>query len=87
MKQLLTCAAAICLVAVRAGSVAAVAQETKASTTRQGAAEATKSGIADGASSPNEMGNRRPLYRLRKSDVIEIKFNCSSEFEQTRSFS
>jgi polysaccharide export outer membrane protein len=29
------------------------------------------------------MGNRRPLYRLRKSDVIEIKFNFASEFDQT----
>jgi len=29
------------------------------------------------------MGNRRPLYRLRKSDVLEIKFNFTSEFDQT----
>ena len=29
------------------------------------------------------MGNRRPLYRLRKSDVIEIKLNFASEFNQT----
>jgi polysaccharide export outer membrane protein len=64
--------------------VAAVAQEqTKVTSTSQGAAEATKSGIVDGASSPDEMGNRRPLYRLRKSDVIEIKFNFASEFDQT----
>jgi polysaccharide biosynthesis/export protein len=83
MKQLLTCAAALCFVAAQAGSVAAAAQEqTKASSTSQGAAEATKSGKADGASSPDEMGNRRPLYRLRKSDVIEIKFNFASEYDQ-----
>ena len=64
--------------------MAAVAQEqAKAATASPGAAEATKSGIADGASSPDEMGNRRPLYRLRKSDVIEIKFNFASEFDQT----
>ncbi len=31
------------------------------------------------------MGNRRPLYRLQKSDVIEIKFNFSPEFDQTMS--
>ena len=31
------------------------------------------------------MGNRRPLYRLRKSDVIDIKFNFASEFDQTLS--
>jgi polysaccharide export outer membrane protein len=87
MKRLLTCAVfMLCWFAVQAGSVAAVAQEqTKATSTSQGAAEATKSGIAGGASSPDEMGNRRPLYRLRKSDVIEIKFNFASEFDQTLS--
>lgn len=86
MKQLLICAAVLLGFAAQAGSVAAVAQgQTKASTTSQGAAEATKSGIAGGASSPDEMGNRRPLYRLRKSDVIEIKFNFASEFDQTLS--
>ena len=87
MKRVLTCTV-IALVgfAVQAGSVAAVAQEQmKVTSTSQGAAEATKSGIADGASSPDEMGNRRPLYRLRKSDVIEIKFNFASEFDQTLS--
>lgn len=86
MKQLLTCAATLCFAAAQAGSVAAVAQEqTNASSTSQRAAEATKSGTADGASSPDEMGNRRPLYRLRKSDVIEIKFNFASEYDQTLS--
>ena len=87
MKQLLTCAAIMLgWFAVQAGSGAAVAQEqSKATSTSQGAAEATKSGIADGASSPDEMGNRRPLYRLQKSDVLEIKFNFASEFDQTLS--
>lgn len=28
------------------------------------------------------MGNRRPLYRLQKSDVLEIKFNFTPEFDQ-----
>ena len=87
MKQLLTCAAIMLGGwAVQAGSGAAVAQEhSKATSTSQGAAEATKSGRADGASSPDEMGNRRPLYRLQKSDVLEIKFNFTSEFDQTLS--
>jgi polysaccharide biosynthesis/export protein len=76
----------LCCFAAQAGSVAAVAQEqTKAPDTSQGATEAAKSGIADGASSPDEMGNRRPLYRLRKSDVIEVKFNFASEYDQTLS--
>ena len=85
MKQLLTCVVMVSLLAAQAGSVAAVAQEQTKATTSPGAAEATKSGIADGASSPDEMGNRRPLYRLRKSDMIEIKFNFASEFDQTLS--
>ena len=40
---------------------------------------------ADGASSPDhdEMGNRRPLYRLRQSDSIEISVSFAPEFNQT----
>jgi polysaccharide export outer membrane protein len=86
MKRLLTCAVAMLgCCAVQADSVAAVAQELaeKAAKASEGVPAATKSGIADGASSPDEMGNRRPPYRLRKSDVIEIKFNFASEFDQT----
>jgi len=87
MKRVLICTVVVLAVfAVQAGSMAAVAQEqTKVTGTSRGAAEATRSGIADGASSPDEMGNRRPLYRIRKSDVIEIKFNFASEFDQTLS--
>jgi polysaccharide export outer membrane protein len=85
MKRFLTCAVvALCCSTAHAGSVAAAASaEAKVAKESAGAAGATKSGIADGASSPDEMGNRRPLYRLRKSDVIEIKFNFASEFDQT----
>jgi polysaccharide export outer membrane protein len=32
---------------------------------------------------PALTGVRRPLYRLRKSDVIEIRFTLSPEFDQT----
>ena len=39
-----------------------------------GVTDATKSGTADGAPSPALAGERRPLYRLRKSDVLEITF-------------
>ncbi len=84
MKHLLTCVAVVLsYCAGQTGSVAAVAQQTKAAKTGQGTTEATKSGSADGASSPDEMGNRCPPYRLQKSDVIEIKFNFASEFDQT----
>jgi polysaccharide biosynthesis/export protein len=33
--------------------------------------------------SPGLTGVRRPLYRLQKSDVIEIRFTFSPEFDQT----
>src|SRR5258708_548926 len=87
MKRLLICAIWFGSCAVQTSSVAAVAQEqaTQAAKESEGATEPTKPGIAGGASSPDEMGNRRPLYRLRKSDVIEIKFNFASEFDQTLS--
>ena len=78
MKRLLICTVVVLAgFAVQAGSMAAVAQEqTKVTSTSQGAAEATKSGMADGASSPDEMGNRRPLYRLRKKrcDRDQVQF-------------
>src|SRR5438128_242994 len=51
--------------AAQAGSVAAVAQvRANAPDTSPGPTEAAKPGNAGGASSPDEMGNRRPLYRL-----------------------
>jgi polysaccharide export outer membrane protein len=51
-------------------------------------ATATASSIADGngihlKQSPALTGVRRPLYRLRKSDVVEIRFTLSPEFDQT----
>ncbi len=42
----------------------------------------TKTGLADGAQSPALTGDRRPLYRLRKSDQLEINFTFSPEFNQ-----
>ncbi len=48
-----------------------------------GQAVTTKSGVADGVMSPALTGERRPLYRLRKSDVVEIDFTFSPEFNQT----
>jgi polysaccharide export outer membrane protein len=44
----------------------------------------TESERADGGKgSPALTGERRPLYRLRNSDVIEISFTFASEFNQT----
>lgn len=36
-----------------------------------------------GPAGPALTGNRRPLYRLHKSDVIEVRFAFSPEFDQT----
>ena len=63
--------------------VVAVAQETWQEVA-MGAAETTKPGVADGGvRSPVLTGERRPLYRLCKSDVVEISFVFSPEFNQT----
>jgi len=45
--------------------------------------EATESGTAGGVRSPALTGERRPLYRLQNSDVLEINFNFASDFNQT----
>ena len=43
---------------------------------------ALKSGIADGSGDPALGGERHPLYRLSKSDTIEVSFTFSPEFNQ-----
>jgi polysaccharide export outer membrane protein len=45
--------------------------------------DTARSGMADGASGPALTGERRPLYRLHKSDVVEVDFAFSPEFNQT----
>ncbi|HTR67217.1 MAG TPA: polysaccharide biosynthesis/export family protein [Terriglobales bacterium] len=44
---------------------------------------AAKPGAADGSWSPALTGARRPLYRLCKSDVVDIGFTFAPEFNQT----
>jgi hypothetical protein len=44
---------------------------------------AAKPGEADGLGNPLLGGERRPLYRLRASDVVEITFTVAPEFNQT----
>lgn len=65
--------------------VVAVAQEERprVATGNAGRAGTTESGIAGGVWSPALTGERRPLYRLRKSDVVEIDFPLVPEFNQT----
>ena len=45
--------------------------------------ETTKSGGADGTGKPALGGERRPLYRLQRSDVLAIHFTFSPEFDET----
>ncbi len=44
---------------------------------------AAKPGKADGQGNPWLGGERRPLYRLRPSDAVEVTFTISPEFNQT----
>jgi polysaccharide export outer membrane protein len=43
---------------------------------------AAKVGQADGAGNPMLRGERRPLYRLNRSDVVSLSFTLSPEFDQ-----
>src|SRR5258708_3275953 len=42
-----------------------------------------KPGKADGMGNPQLGGERRPLYRLNRSDVVMLSFTLSPEFDQT----
>ncbi len=44
---------------------------------------AVKTGGADSLGNPSLGGERRPLYRLRFSDVVEISFTVAPEFNQS----
>jgi polysaccharide export outer membrane protein len=65
--------------------VVAVAQEKRPRVAKESAGQAatTKPGVADDAWSPALTGERRPLYRLRDCDVLEIGFTFAPEFNQT----
>jgi polysaccharide export outer membrane protein len=63
------------------------AQELAGSAMTTEARTATDTGLADGngnfnLKSPALTGVRRPLYRLHKSDVVEVQFTFSPEFNQ-----
>ncbi len=73
---------AMTLCALQVWCAVAAAQEQMPARASDVAATANP-GTADGASSPDPMGNRRPLYRLQKSDVLEIRFDVAKEFDQT----
>jgi polysaccharide export outer membrane protein len=44
---------------------------------------AAKTGQADGMGNPRLGGERRPLYRLTRSDVVALSFTLSPELDQT----
>jgi len=48
-----------------------------------GTMETTKSGTAGGVRSPALTGERRPLYRVTTSDVLDLSFTFSPEYNQT----
>jgi len=64
--------------------VVTVAQQQPSETTGKpvGATANTTPGAADGTSGPALTGVRRPLYRLRSSDVVEIDITFSPQFNQ-----
>lgn len=65
------------------GLTAVAAQDqSEARLSRSGAAEVPKPGRVDGDSSPALTGVRHPLYRLRRSDVVELSFTFSPQFDQ-----
>lgn len=66
-------------------TVIAAAQQQPSETTAEQAraAVSTKPGAADGTLGPALTGVRRPLYRLRPSDVVEIDIVFSPDFNQT----
>ncbi len=76
-------AIAFCMALQSLGMAAAQEQKPSAGVETSGQAEIPQSGKADGAWSPALTGERRPLYRVRKSDVLEIDFTFAPEFDQT----
>jgi polysaccharide biosynthesis/export protein len=73
-------------VGVQSMLVVAVAQESGPGVTAGVGERAmvTKTlGAADGVLSMGLTGERRPLYRLRKSDVVDISFTFAEEFNQS----
>jgi polysaccharide biosynthesis/export protein len=80
-----TCALVLGCVIQQGFGKAATQEPQPPTAVEQTEAAPTKPGVADGARSPALTGERRPLYRLCKSDVVEIGFPFSPEFDQTLS--
>jgi len=72
-----------CCVTQQGVGTTAQAQQSETTAKQAGAVDARNTEGVDGARSPALTGVRRPLYRLRKSDVVEINFTFSPQFDQT----
>jgi polysaccharide export outer membrane protein len=99
MNRIVALAGSVAVLLVLHGCLAAFAQERtenvpggNAEYSRPGltgaraggsSATAAKPGGADGLGNPLLGGERRPLYRLRPSDVLEVSFTVAPEFNQT----
>jgi len=77
----------LAIVSPAVGQVAAVASQPQVQVGLFPGSEeeqpAARSGAADGKWSPALTGDRRPLYRLSKTDTVEIGFTFAPEFNQT----
>jgi polysaccharide biosynthesis/export protein len=85
MRSLAICFLALTCCTQQQVLVVAVAQDQRprVATNQVGQTETTKPGLADGVWSPALTGERRPLYRLHISDVLQLSFPFSPEFDQT----
>jgi polysaccharide export outer membrane protein len=86
MRAMSYAALALACCVMQQVSGVSVAQELRPSTAaaNPGLAATQKPGGADGVVlGPALTGERRPLYRLRKSDVMEMSFTFVPEFNQT----
>ena len=83
ISRALTYFIAVLVICMAQFTVIAVAQQPSETTGKQvGATASTTPGAAGGTSGPALTGVRRPLYRLRPSDVVEIDLTFSPQFNQ-----
>src|SRR5712675_2978628 len=84
MKTVAIFALVLCLVPLFSVATRAQMSQPVMAAGDDGRVGSTESERADGGKgSPALTGERRPLYRLRNNDVIEISFTFASEFNQT----
>jgi len=72
-----------CCIAQQGLGTTAQAQQSGPDVSRAEAVDPPNTGRVDGTRSPALTEARRPLYRLRPSDVVEIQFAFSPQLDQT----